>query len=521
MSATSSAVSPQADMDIREARTEPDFTREVRHAVNNIFLTNVSTTTLATVIAAVLFMVFYWEIANHRLLFVWGGATVLIGIARLIVVKRGLKAAKGLGLQKKAGGVTRILTGAASLGWMVTLPLFFVQADIATQTLHGMLLLILTSAGTVSLSVDRPAFLLFVPPILISLGGFFAASLTLTGAIFGFGFLLVLGVQMRLAKSSRQQIEEALHLRFQNDALIGDMERTTQVIEADKQAQVERTGVLEGLTKEFESTISSILSRADQVAQTMRFQADHANGAVQSSVSGTREVTQGAGGMRNRMQDVAGVARDLSSSLSDVNARVSQSAQIAKASNDNVTRANETVNSLIQASNKVGEIVGLIDTIADQTNMLALNATIEAARAGDAGKGFAVVAGEVKTLANQTSGATREISSQVETIRSATDEAVQAMAEIAETIKNLSSISQDVVGVVDKQGHTIRDVAARIETVADDSTQLSGRLGEVDTSAEETSEAVDAMIGAADALAQETHEIKEEIDQFLSRVRAL
>jgi len=521
MSATSLAVAPPLAMDAQEGQIEQDFTREVRHAVNNIFLSNVSTTTLPTVIAAILFIVFYWDVAEHGLLFSWGTVTVLIGVARLVVVKKGLKAQKGLGLQKKAGLMTQILTGAASLGWIATLPLFFIQADIATQTLHAMLLLILTSAGTVSLSVNQKAFLLFVPPILISLGGFFASSLNVTGAIFGFGFLLVLGVQMKLAKASRTQMEEALTLRFQNDALLQDMERTTQEIEADKQAQVQRTEILQSLTKEFESSISSILSRADNVAQSMRSQADHANNTVKSSVSGTREVTQGAGGMRSRMQDVADVARSLSSSLSDVNERVSQSAQIAQSSNDNVTRANETVTSLVNASNKVGEIVGLIDTIADQTNMLALNATIEAARAGDAGKGFAVVAGEVKTLANQTSEATREISSQVQTIRTATEEAVVAMNEIAQTIGDLSTISHDVVGVVEKQGHTIRDVATKIETVADDSTHLSGRLGAVDASAEETSEAVDAMIKAADSLAKETQEIQCEVDQFLSRVRSL
>ncbi|WP_419798128.1 MAG: methyl-accepting chemotaxis protein [Terasakiella sp.] len=521
MSVTSLAVSQPLSVETQEVRIEQDFTREVRHAVNNIFLSNVSTTTLPTVIAAILFTVFYWDVANHTLLFSWGVVTVIIGLARLFVVKRGLKAVKGLGIQKKAGFITQALTGAASLGWIATLPLFFTQADIATQTLHGMLLLILTSAGTVSLSVDRKAFMLFVPPILLTLGGFFASSLTLSGIIFGFGFLLVLGVQMRLAKASRSQMEEALTLRFQNDALLQNMERTTQEIEADKHAQVERTEVLQGLTKEFENTISAILSRADQVAQAMRFQADHANGAVQSSVDGTREVTQGAGGMRNRMQDVAEVARGLSSSLSDVNARVSESAAIARSSNENVERANETVNSLMNASNKVGEIVGLIDSIADQTNMLALNATIEAARAGEAGKGFAVVAGEVKTLANQTSEATREISSQVQTIRTATAEAVQAMNEIAQTIGDLSNISHDVVGAVEKQGHTIRDVATRIETVADDSTHLSGRLGEVDASAEETSDAVDAMIKAADSLAKETQEIQCEVDQFLSRVRSL
>ncbi len=96
---------------------------------------------------------------------------------------------------------------------------------------------------------------------------------------------------------------------------------------------------------------------------------------------------------------------------------------------------------------KIGEVVGLISSIAGQTNLLALNATIEAARAGDAGKGFAVVASEVKSLANQTAKATGDISTQIAGIQSATSEAVQAIEAIAQTIEELSQIA-----AVDRRG---------------------------------------------------------------------
>ncbi|MEH6405384.1 MAG: methyl-accepting chemotaxis protein [Sneathiella sp.] len=99
------------------------------------------------------------------------------------------------------------------------------------------------------------------------------------------------------------------------------------------------------------------------------------------------------------------------------------------------------VESLVQASQKIGDVVSLINDIASQTNLLALIATIEAARAGDAEKGFAVVASEVKNLASQTAKATEDIANQISSIQGATGEAVSVIEEIASTVGKINEIS--------------------------------------------------------------------------------
>jgi methyl-accepting chemotaxis protein len=99
-----------------------------------------------------------------------------------------------------------------------------------------------------------------------------------------------------------------------------------------------------------------------------------------------------------------------------------------------------SVRELVDAADRIGEVVRLISNIASQTNLLALNATIEAARAGDAGKGFAVVASEVKSLASETGKATEEITRQIAAIQAATNNVVEAIKGIGSTIGRVNEI---------------------------------------------------------------------------------
>src|SRR6202000_3002410 len=111
---------------------------------------------------------------------------------------------------------------------------------------------------------------------------------------------------------------------------------------------------------------------------------------------------------------------------------------IARIAAADAERASGIVGGLAEATRQIGDVVGLIEDIARQTNLLAPKATTEAARAGEAGKGFAVVANEVKTLANQTARATADITAQIGAVQSATTDAVAAIAGIGKTIADIN-----------------------------------------------------------------------------------
>ena len=103
----------------------------------------------------------------------------------------------------------------------------------------------------------------------------------------------------------------------------------------------------------------------------------------------------------------------MASSIQEIGRQIETSTSIARAAVEQATETDARINKLNLAASRIGDVIKLITTIAEQTNLLALNATIEAARAGEAGRGFAVVASEVKALAAQTAKATGEISDQI------------------------------------------------------------------------------------------------------------
>jgi len=201
------------------------------------------------------------------------------------------------------------------------------------------------------------------------------------------------------------------------------------------------------------------------------------------------------------VQAVASGAEELVASIGEINHRVTDATKISADAVDQGTRTRAIMTELAAAATRVGEVVGLISTIAGQTNLLALNATIEAARAGEAGKGFAVVASEVKLLATQTAKATDDITRQIDGMQNATEDAVKAIESIAATISHVNDISTTIASAVEEQSAVTREISSNMQTAAVGVDTISKNMNEIAASTKQAADSTRKVESASRELA--------------------
>ena len=338
-----------------------------------------------------------------------------------------------------------------------------------------------------------------------------------TVQVFKENSLKVLNFQSELEeKEKRAQAEKQAAIEEVTEA---QAEREKE-LETQRESAIGRADYIRLISKAYEYRIFMAISALSKVSERVNASA----GVIQDNATKTSEQSENVSGAADQatrnVETVASAAEELSAPGQEVTRIVDENKSVSEAAVLEARKANEGVQNLEDATERIGEVVSLINEIASQTNLLALNVTIEAARAGEAGKGFAVVATEVKSLADQTTKATDEISSQVGEIQSATQVAIDSIRQIGETIENMASSTTEISEAASQQEQATQEIASSANGAAQLTRDVTGHMESVNGAAGETNTAASDMFESADALVTETKEMDSLFQRFMDKIRA-
>ncbi len=225
--------------------------------------------------------------------------------------------------------------------------------------------------------------------------------------------------------------------------------------------------------------------------------------ASDSIVTGSTEIATGARDLSMRTEQQASALQQTAATMDELSSTVRHNAdnaqqanQLAQGASGVAQQGGEAVNQVVttmrginESSRRIADIIGVIDSIAFQTNILALNAAVEAARAGDQGRGFAVVAGEVRSLAQRSANAAREIKTlitdsvtQVEAGSALVERAGRTMEEVVASIRRVTDIVGEISAASSEQSNGVSQVGIAVNQM-DDATQQNAALVEESSAA--------------------------------------
>src|SRR5712691_7321731 len=281
-----------------------------------------------------------------------------------------------------------------------------------------------------------------------------------------------------------------------------------------------RQKAVDAYVSEFESTVRQTLQQLRAASGQMR-KTSTGLSTVSRQTNERVEVAQKASGDASMsVESVASAAEELSASINDISQQASHAAGIASRAVNQARETDGTVQGLAKSAGRIGEVVGLINTIAAQTNLLALNATIEAARAGEAGRGFAVVASEVKSLASQTAKATEEISEQIADIQKVAGEANDAIKGIGSIIGEVNEVATAIAAAVQQQAAATQEITRSTQHAAHGTKNVADNITGVKAGADAAAVAADDVKRASETLETQSQQLGSQVTQFLGKIRA-
>ncbi len=330
------------------------------------------------------------------------------------------------------------------------------------------------------------------------------------------------------------------------EGMVTNLKQRIQETEAGKrEAEEARKRAQQALKEAEEAKIMAEKAQKEgmlQAANVMEEIVNHITAATEQLSAQSQEVTQNMQEQKERITEAATAMEEMNATVLEVAKNASQAAEnsdatkqkaeegyeVVQQSIHEITRVKEisgeldsNMQQLIKQAQAIGQIINVINDIADQTNLLALNAAIEAARAGEAGRGFAVVADEVRKLAENTMSATKQVAENITHIQESTNrsnkslqDALDAVNRATEKVEESGRVLQEIVELSQHSADQVRNIATAAEEQSSASEEITRSIEQVSTLAESTTSGVQQAAEAMGELSQQTEELQQLIEKI-------
>ncbi|WP_349815903.1 methyl-accepting chemotaxis protein [Curvibacter sp. CHRR-16] len=299
-------------------------------------------------------------------------------------------------------------------------------------------------------------------------------------------------------------------------ALVGPMEHAlhiaSKIAEGDltQRVQVDRNDEVGKVLTAMSSMQDSLI----QVVSKVRTSSDSVANASAEIASGNQDLSSRTESQASALEETAASMEELGSTVRQNADSSSQANQLAQNASNVATQGGQVVSQVVQtmrdihtSSQKIADIIGVIDGIAFQTNILALNAAVEAARAGEQGRGFAVVASEVRALAGRSAEAAKEIKTLIST-------SVEKVEQGSTQVDQAGQIMQEVVSSIRRVTDIVGEISAASAEQSAGVSQVGEAIGSIDQTTQQNAALVEEMAAAAASLKSQANELVQAVGVF-------
>jgi methyl-accepting chemotaxis protein len=282
--------------------------------------------------------------------------------------------------------------------------------------------------------------------------------------------------------------------------------------------QEERRAKIEAAIETFRETIAAVIKTVSDSAATMRLTATELSLLSSETLRSADQAAHMSNSASASVKTASGAANEMAGSIMEIDRQLSQATSVVSSAVIEAEGTDAEITMLSDAAQKIGDVVKLIQKIAEQTNLLALNATIEAARAGEAGRGFAVVASEVKSLSVQTGKATEEIAAQIDAVQRSANGTVEALRRITGRMKEINNHTSSIAASVGQQNAATGAISESVAIAANGTKAVSSILEKVTQAVGKASGSAGTVLTASQNVEHATTDLKTRVEEFLHSV---